>query len=74
MNLDDLLQKVKDESTQLDSLKVFVRGIQQKIADVLAGSTLTPSEIAQVDQIFAVMNDNAQKITDAMNTTSPPAP
>lgn len=73
--LDQVLNDVKAENTQLDSLGAYIAGLKQQIADALSGATLPADVQAKVDAVFAMQEANTGKIAAAMNTTSaPPAP
>jgi hypothetical protein len=72
--LDQILDKVTQETTDIGSLKVFIAGLKQQIADALAGVTLPPAVQAKVDAVFAGVAANDQAVVDAMAASVPPAP
>lgn len=76
--LDDLVQKVSEQSGTIASLQTFVSGLEQQIADALAGVTLPPAVQDKVDQVFAQLGSNTQAIADAIdndpNTPATPTP
>jgi predicted metal-dependent enzyme (double-stranded beta helix superfamily) len=72
--LDEVLQDVTDESTQLDSIGTLVAGLKQQLADALAGTTLPPGVQAKVDAIFTQAEANKAKIATALNANVAEAP
>jgi hypothetical protein len=74
--LDDLVQKVSDQSGTIDSMSTFIAGLEQQIKDALAGVTLPPAAQAKVDAVFDALGNNTQKIADAIDNdpNTPPAP
>lgn len=73
--LDQVLNDVKAENTQLDSLGAYIAGLKQQITDALSGATLPPDVQVKIDAVFAQQEANTAKIAAAMNTTSTvPAP
>lgn len=71
--LDEVLQAVTDESTVDDSIIALLNGISQQLKDALAGATLSPESQAKVDAIFAGINQNKQKVADAVTANTPSA-
>lgn len=71
--LDEVLQDVSDEKTQIDSLTTLTAGIKKQLDDVLAGS-LTPAQQAKVDAIFAAVEANKQEVVDSINANTTPTP
>lgn len=65
--LDDLVQKVSDQSGTIDSMSTFISGLEQQIKDALAGVTLPPAAQAKVDAVFDQLGNNTQKIADAID-------
>jgi altronate dehydratase len=72
--LDQVLQDVTDESTQIDGLSTLIAGLKQQVSDALSGANLPPATQAKVDQIFAAAESNKSKIATALNTGTPQAP
>lgn len=70
--LDEVLVEVTDESTRLDSIGTMISGIQQQLADALAGTTLPPAVQAKVDAVFDGLKANSAKIDAALNSNVPP--
>jgi hypothetical protein len=67
MTIDDLVAEVAVQTTKVDSFISFVAGLKQQLADALANAGgLTPEQQAAVDGVFATVQSNDQKITDAM--------
>ena len=73
-SLDDVLAATTKETTDIASLSTFVAGLQQQIADALAGVTLPPAVQAKVDAVFAAVNTNDAAVVAAMAANVPPAP
>jgi hypothetical protein len=72
-SLDQVLQDVSDESTQIDGLSTLTAGLKQQLADALAGVTLPPAVQAKVDAVFSGVEANKQKVVDAINANTPAA-
>lgn len=72
--LDDVLQEVADEGTQIDSLTVLMDGVEQQLKDALAGATIPPVVQAKIDTVFTNIATNKQKVVDAINKNTPPPP
>lgn len=70
-SLDDVLADVTGESTRLDSISTLIQGLQQQLADALAGTKLPPAVQAKVDAIFSTAETNKAKIDAALNTGVP---
>jgi predicted choloylglycine hydrolase len=71
--LDELLQDVSDESTQIDSLATLTAGLKQQLQDALSGASLPPAVQAKVDAVFAAVDANKGKVVDAINANTTPA-
>jgi hypothetical protein len=65
--LDQLIEKVGEQSTQLASLNTFVEGLQEAIRN----EGLSPEDQAKVDRVFAEMLANDQRIADAFTENTP---
>jgi hypothetical protein len=61
--LQDIIDDVAAEKTVIDSLTVFVHGLEDQIK-TLPG--ITPAQQAQIDHIFADVEKNKAAITAAM--------
>lgn len=70
--MDDRLQAILDdvsaESTQLDSISALVVGLQKQVADALAQSGASAAQMAKVEEIFAAVESNKQKVASALST------
>lgn len=71
--LDEVVAKVTEEDTAIDSLIALVQGLKGQLDDVLSGVTLPPGVQAKVDAIFSAVEDNPQRIQDAIDANTPPA-
>jgi len=72
---DETLALVTEQSTKLDSVIALVDGLVGQLQDILAGITLPPAVQAKLDALYADLQNNSAKITDALDTTpAPPAP
>lgn len=72
--LDEILADVTAESTALDSVAALITGLQQQLADALAGLTLPPGVQAKIDSVFAQAESNKAKIAAALAANVPPPP
>ncbi len=68
--LDQILDDVTAEPTQIDSLSALIAGLKQQLADALSGVTLPTAVQAKVDAIFTQAEANKQKLVDAINAGS----
>jgi len=69
--LEDLIAATARQKTVLDSLVVFVQGLQAQIANAV--TDLTAEQQAQLDQVFTDVNANTQAVADAMVVNTPAA-
>ncbi len=65
--IDDLIAKVREQAGVVQSMQVFVRGLEQQVKDALAGSTLTPQTQAKLDQVFGEVSTNTKAISEAID-------
>jgi len=72
--LDETIALVEAETTRLDSVIALVDGLKKQLDDVLAGVTLPDAVQAKVNAIFSAASANANRITDALDTSVPPPP
>ncbi len=70
--LDDVLAVVTEEAGQIDSMIALMTGLQQQLADALAGITLPAQVQAKVDAIFTQAKADSDKIVAAIAANSPP--
>lgn len=70
--LDSILTEVTDESTVDDSIIALLTGIKAQLDAVLAGA-LTPAQQAKADAIFAQVEANIKKVSDAVTANTPAA-
>lgn len=68
--LDQVLQDVTDETTAIASVSALIQGLKDQIA---AGG-LSAADQAKVDQVFANLESNKQKLADALAANVAPAP
>lgn len=66
--VDDVVAEVAKEKDEIASVKVFIKGLQQQIADALSGANLPPAVQAKIDQAFADMQANSSELADAIVT------
>lgn len=66
--IDDLVTAVAAEKDEVASVKAFVVGIKQQLADALSGANLPPAVQAKVDAVFAGMTENTTALADAITT------
>jgi len=72
--LDQVVQDVSDESTLDDSVLSLLQGIQQQLADALAGTTLPPATQAKIDAVFTGLESNKAKLSKALVDNTPVQP
>ncbi len=72
-SLDEVIDDVTAEGTQIDGLTTLTAGIKAQLDAALAGA-LTPAQQAKIDAIFAGVEANKQKVVDAINANTPAAP
>lgn len=63
--LEDLLDAVASQQTQIDSLIALTEGLHKQVIAAM-GSTITPSQQMRIDQVFAQVGDNADDIAAAL--------
>lgn len=71
--IDEVLADVQQESTLDDSIITLLQNIKAQLDALLAGN-LPPEVQAKVDEIFAQVEANKQKVADAITANTPPAP
>jgi len=72
--LDQVLEDVNAEPTQIASLSTLILALKQQVADALAGITLPQAVQLKVNAIFDQTEKNKQLFIDAINATTEPAP
>lgn len=73
--IDDVNTKLGELKTKLDAVKPAIDGLQQKIADALAGETISPATQAAIDTAFASVSDMVGEAQTALDdAATPPAP
>ncbi len=63
--LDELVTKMKAVSGNVESMRVFVKGLEKQLADALSGVTLSPAAQAKVDAVFAEASAQSEAIVAA---------
>ena len=69
--LDDLLANVEESKTLAESLAVMMTGFREQHAEKVTG--LTPTQQAQVNQLFDEIDASQATIIKAMSTNISPA-
>lgn len=73
--LQDLVDKVSDQTGKIASMTTFVAGLEQAVKDALAGEHLSPESQTKLNQLFSQITDNTQAIADAIDSDpNTPAP
>ncbi len=72
--LQEVLDDVTSERTVIDSVLTLITGLQQQLADALAGVNLTPAQQAAVDAVFAKVEENKTALGTALTANTPPTP
>lgn len=71
--LDDVLAKVAEQKTQVESLVALIAGLKQKLADALATvpPPAVPAELqSKIDAVFADLASNSDAIISAINANT----
>lgn len=71
------LATISAQKTQLDSVVALLASIKNKLADALAGETLSPAAKTKLAAIMPALEANTSEITDAITANTdaaPPAP
>lgn len=71
--LDETLTLVTQEGTVDDSLIALTQGIKAQLDQLLAGG-LTSEQQAKVDQVFAGIQANIEKVSAAVTANTPASP
>ena len=71
--LDQVLQDVSDQTTQITSLQALIMGIKQQLADALSGASLPSGVQVKIDQIFQNLEANKSGLANALNNGTPAA-
>ncbi len=69
ITVDQIIEKVEQQGTTLDSLNAFVEGLHQQIKDL----QLNAPDQAKIDALFAAVNSHDKKLDDAFTANTPPA-
>lgn len=67
--LDQMLEKIREQTTRLTSLEAFVEELYKAIRD----KQLSPEDQAKVDEVFAALQNNANVIEEAFKENTPSA-
>lgn len=70
-NLQEVLDKVAQESTLIQSLKAFIAGLRQSLAAEVAKCASAFEAQDKVEQIFSTVDANAASIHDAIVVNTP---
>ena len=72
--LQQILDEVTAQTTQLGSINTLIQGIQTQLAAALSGTTIPPAVQTQIDAIFAQAKQNDTLIANALAANVPPTP
>lgn len=72
--LDQIIEDVTAETTTIGSISTLIQGLEQQLADALAGTTLPPAVQAKIDSIFATAETNKAALAAALAAGVPPPP
>ena len=72
--LQDVLNDVAEESTQIDSLSALTAGIKAQLDQILSGATLPSSVQEQINTLFSGVEANRGKVVAAINANTPAEP
>jgi len=69
-SIDDLISEVNDETTVTDSVVTLLNNIETQLKNALANS-VPPAVAQKIDQAFATLKANKQKLADAITANTP---
>lgn len=72
--LDLLLDDVRAQKTQIDSLSALIANIKNQLRDALSGEKLSPAAEAKLAAIMPQLEANTAAINDAINANTDAAP
>jgi hypothetical protein len=72
--LDEVLAKVRENTTQIGSLNTLLDGLRQQVADVMSGARLPQAVQDKVNAIFDAAGEQSAAIVDTINENTPQAP
>jgi len=72
IKLDELLDAVASQQTQIDSLIELNNGLHKSVIEAM-GATITPSQQMRIDQVFDAVRANADDIAKAIKENTPEA-
>lgn len=72
--LDLLLDDVRAQKTQIDSLSALIANIKNQLRDALSGEKLSPAAEAKLAAIMPELEANTAEITAAINANTDAAP
>ena len=67
-DLDQDLELIQQQGTQIDGVATLIATLRQQIADAMSGVTLPPAVQAKVDAVFAGLTANSGKLAVALTT------
>lgn len=70
--IDDLITAVQEEDTLIDSVSTLVTGLKTRLDEALKGA-ITPEVQAKIDGVFASIQADKQKLSDAIVAGTPNA-
>ncbi len=65
--LDEVLTKMEAVSGNVESMRVFVQGLEKQLAEALSGVKLSPAAQAKVDAVFAKATAQSEAIVAAID-------
>jgi hypothetical protein len=68
------LAKINAQKTQIDGVAALLSDIKHKLADALAGESLSPAAKTKLAAIMPQLEANTTEITDAINANTDAAP
>lgn len=67
-NLDEVLAAVTAQTTQIESMKTFIAGLEAAVATALADTSLSANDQAKLDAVFAGVNANTASVMKAIDS------
>lgn len=71
--IDRLATDVSNQTTQIESMKVFIVNLKNEVANALAGENISAASKAKLAAIFPALETNTADIVAAINENTPVA-
>jgi len=71
ITVQQILDDVANESAVIDSVSTLLAGLKAQVTAALASTNVAPASQAQLDEIFAAVDANRQKLAAAVVANTP---